>query len=84
MFELDPLSGVSEDDLIMQVNNGGVSKLDYFIHCNIKKLLNEILEEDAEFLSKTTTEKREAIELKAIDEMDEMSSAKEVKDMLNK
>lgn len=82
MFELDPLSGVSEDDLLMQLSSGGISKTDYFIHCNIKKLLDEVMEMDATFLQKPLKEKRETIEAKAKDEMDEMSGAKIVNDML--
>jgi hypothetical protein len=83
MFELDPLSGVSEDDLTMQLSQNGISKKDYFIHCNIKKLIDEMIEDDPAFLGKTLTEKREAIEAKAEEEMNEMGASGEVKKLLD-
>jgi hypothetical protein len=46
---LDPLSGVSDTDKALRLTNGGVSKTDYIISCNISALIRRALAADPTF-----------------------------------
>jgi len=37
VFQIDPLVGKTEDEKMTMLANGGVSKLDYIVSCNLKK-----------------------------------------------
>ena len=61
-LELDPFASENEDTLIMKLQNGGISKLNYTIHCNIKEFVREAVEADPKFFEKTYSEKHEVVE----------------------
>lgn len=50
VLTLDPLPGRSEDDKMVELNNGGITKLDYIISCNIEKFVTKATESDEGFL----------------------------------
>jgi hypothetical protein len=49
LLRLDPLSGISEDDKMARLSNGGITKLDYVVSSNINKFVSEAIEKDAGF-----------------------------------
>jgi hypothetical protein len=55
-FILDPLSGTDEETISAQLMNGGISKQDYVVHCNIKKFIDKAMNENNEFLKLTYDE----------------------------
>jgi hypothetical protein len=61
-LSLDPLGGVSEDDKMVRLTNGGISKLDYIISSNITALISEAVETIDDFAIKTSREQVALIE----------------------
>jgi hypothetical protein len=82
MYDLDPLSGVSEDDITQQFTNSGISKVNYVIHCNIKQFVEMAMEEDDAFLELTMKEKRTKMEEYATAEIKKESGSNQVMNQL--
>lgn len=61
VLELDPLSGRSEDDILLQLTNGGVDELDYTVHCNIDSFVRQASEADENFFTLKVSEQQEKI-----------------------
>ena len=49
IYKLDPLPGVSEDDKMTRLANGGVTEVAYIISCNIVSFVQRAVFEDADF-----------------------------------
>ena len=62
VLELDPLTGLSEEDKIMRVQNSGITRADYFISSNIAKLVTMAERTDVNFLKKTREEQYNVIQ----------------------
>ena len=78
MYDLDPLSGVSEDDITQQFSNGGISKTNYSIHCNIKQFIEIAIEDNIDFLELPMKDKRAKMEELATAEIEKESGASQV------
>lgn len=53
-FSLDPLFGVDEENKMVMLQNGGITKKDYIISCNIQAFVKRAMEEHEDFTSKDT------------------------------
>lgn len=69
MFEVDSLAGKSEDDILLAVSNGWVKKEAAIIHANIKEFVERAMDENPEFLTFTTKEKKEIVMKYAMEQM---------------
>lgn len=56
-IELDPFASENEDNLLSKLQNNGISKVNYVIHCNIKDFVKKAVEEDEDFYDKKYSEK---------------------------
>jgi len=74
-IELDPLAGVSEEDKMIRLSNGGIKRLDYIISSNITALVREAMD-DKTFILGTRAEKVAKIKELATSMMREMDSVK--------
>ncbi|WP_418894224.1 hypothetical protein [Limibacterium fermenti] len=61
IYEIDPLPGLSEDDKLVMLNNGGISEEDYAVSCNITQLVRRAKNENSGFFKKEAKEKRDLI-----------------------
>lgn len=61
LLELDPLSGITEDDKMARLSNGGITKLDYIISSNIAKFVNQAIETTTGFLNMDTVKQKDII-----------------------
>ena len=53
---LDPLAGVSDTDKALRLTNGGISKADYTISCNISSYIRRALSSDPTFATRSYDE----------------------------
>ena len=60
-YQLDPVSGKSEDDILMGNQNGWISDETAIIHANIKEFIERAIEDDAGFLKLEIKIKKEKI-----------------------
>lgn len=60
-YEIDPFAGVSEDDLMIRLSNGVITKESYYVHANIAYLIDEAIEADSNFLSYPVKQKRDIL-----------------------
>lgn len=49
---LDPLAGISDADKALRLTNGGISKADYIVSCNISAFIRRALAADATFATR--------------------------------
>lgn len=42
-YKLDPLPGLGDDDKVLRLQNGGLSKMDYIISCNITQFVHRAM-----------------------------------------
>jgi hypothetical protein len=56
IITLDPMAGVSEQDKMVRLSNGGVTKKDYIISCNIEAFVDKAIAENPDFVKMTETE----------------------------
>jgi hypothetical protein len=49
IYKLDPLPGISEDEKMTRLSNGGITEIAYIISCNIVSFVQQAVFEDAEF-----------------------------------
>jgi len=62
---LDPLSGVSEDDKMLRLSNGGITKLVYITSANIIDLVKKAYEQNKDFHGLEIEKKREWVDKEA-------------------
>jgi hypothetical protein len=82
-LELDPFASETEDSIILKLQNGGISKQDYVIHCNIKAFVKRAVTEDEKFYAKTVTERQDILNGFADELIAENSAKGKVLDMVN-
>ena len=63
LLELNPLYGMSEEEKMVILNNGGVNSEDYFISANIKQLIDELYLDSSFYLLDFITKKQKIKEL---------------------
>ena len=61
VFELDPMLGTTEDEKMVRYQNGGVTKEDYIVSCNIIPFVKRAIQENQEFLDKEYDERMKII-----------------------
>jgi hypothetical protein len=49
---LDPLAGISDADKALRLTNGGISKADYIVSCNISAFIRRALAADSTFATR--------------------------------
>jgi hypothetical protein len=72
-LELDPLAGVSDENKMLRLSNGGISRIDYVISSNITEFVRDAME-DKRFVTLTRSEKVKAIRALAEVKMKEVGS----------
>jgi hypothetical protein len=51
VYALDPLAGLGEDEKMSRLNNGGITKIDYIVSCNIEAFVQRAVYGDPGFYS---------------------------------
>ena len=82
-YEIDPFAGVLEDELLVRLQNGVISKDAYYLHANILYLIDEAIAADTNFLSYPVTQKREILLDMARQELTQMLPSSQVLNALN-
>jgi hypothetical protein len=78
VYELDPLSLISDEEKMVRLSNGGITKEDYVISCNILQLVRMAMEQDEAFMSRSLSERKEQIrKLASIDIISRLNKEKE-------
>lgn len=77
-YQLDPLSGKSEDDILMGNQNGWINDESAVIHANIKEFIERAIEDDAGFLKLEIKIKKEKIMAMADEFLKEKSAKSQV------
>lgn len=62
LLSLDPLPGMTTDDIDLEITKGRVRKIDGIIHDNLKPFLDKAISEDPQFLTKTHQEMLQVFE----------------------
>lgn len=60
-FSLDPLFGIDEENKMVMLQNGGITKKDYIISCNIQSFVKRAMEDHDDFSSKDTKAQMEIL-----------------------
>lgn len=76
ILELDPFSSRSEDSIIIQLTNDGVTHEDYIIHCNIRPFVLRAVAENPDFF-KLGLEERKSVMGRYAKQIIKDTSAKE-------
>ena len=77
-YDLDPMSGMTEDEKAMRVSNRGASKQDYIISSYITDFVRRAYEEDAAFGDKTSEQKLAVLRKYADEKMRTVNSGDKV------
>lgn len=80
---LDPFASENEDALLMKLQNGGISKEAYTVHCNIKTFVKRAVEKDENFYSLSFADKTKVIIDFAKEMIKENSASAKVLSMVN-
>lgn len=65
IYNLDPLSGMPNDEILTASSNGVINKKTYIIHSNIREFVDYLHENDPQFYSLPLLVKKEQLELLA-------------------
>jgi hypothetical protein len=74
VYDLDPLAGLTEDEKMSRLNNGGITEIGYIISSNINAFVQRAVKEDAGFYT-SDFEQQQAIILKYAQEVQAENSA---------
>jgi len=74
-YDLDPMSGLTEDEKALRVSNRGASKQDYIISSYITDFIKRAYESDAGFGEKTTEQKLTVLRKYADEKLKAVNSA---------
>lgn len=74
VLQLDPLSGISEDDKMSRLSNEGITRLDYVVSSNINKFVSDAVENVPGFADKTVKEQKVIIYKMAGDQIAEQTT----------
>lgn len=70
ILTIDPLAGISEDDKMSRLSNGGITKLDYVVSSSVNKFVEEAMQETNGFILLEPTRQREIVYAKAQAQID--------------
>jgi hypothetical protein len=73
VYDLDPLAGLTEDEKMSRLSNGGITELNYIISSNINTFIQRAVKKDGQFYSKNFDE-QQRIMLKYAKEVQEENS----------
>jgi hypothetical protein len=59
---LDPFPGIDDESKMVRMQNGGISKPDYIVSCNIHQFVKRAIEEDPKFVTLDYDDQREVLE----------------------
>lgn len=59
--ELDPMIGATQDEKMLMLQNGGITKPDYILSCNIVPFVKRAIQKDADFCSKPYEERMNVV-----------------------
>lgn len=76
---LDPFPGIEDDDKMTRMQNGGISKLDYVVSCNIHQFVRRAIEEEEDFVSQEYDDQREVLQQYAQEIIDANDQAAQLK-----
>lgn len=82
-IELDPFASEPDDMLVLKLQNNGISKLKYIVHCNIKDFVQRATEENKDFLTMSFLDKQKIIEKYAQQEIDNNTPSGKVIKLMN-
>lgn len=79
-FSLDPLFGIDEENKMVMLQNGGITKKDYIISCNIQAFVKRAMEDHADYSSMDSKRQMEILrgyaeEIQKANEEDRKASA---------
>jgi hypothetical protein len=79
VYKLDPLPGISEDEKMTRLSNGGITEVAYIVSCNIVPFVQQAVFEDAGFYKRSLDVQKEKMTEYAKKVQDENSVAVAVK-----
>lgn len=74
ILRLDPLSGISEDDKMSRLSNGGITLIDYVVSSNINKFVDAAIEKNKGFMDEDVIKQREIIYAMASEQIAESAA----------
>lgn len=82
-IDLDPFASESEDAITLKLQNGGITKQLYTIHCNIKSFIRRAIEENDNFFELQYLEKMKILTKYADEVLTKNSASAKVLQMVN-
>jgi hypothetical protein len=83
VYDLDPLAGLTDDEKMSRLSNGGITELSYILSSNINAFVQRAVKEDAAFYSKTFDEQQKIVLGYAKEVQSENSAAQQVRQTVN-
>jgi hypothetical protein len=83
VYDLDPLSGLTEDEKMSRLSNGGITELSYVVSSNINAFVQRAVKEDGRFYSKSFDEQQRIVTEYAKAVQAENSAAQQVRRALS-
>lgn len=62
VMELDPMIGITEEEKMVRYQNGGVTKEDYILSCNLVRFVKEAIHKEKGFLNMPYEKRKEIVE----------------------
>lgn len=82
ILSLDPFPGIEDDAKMTRMQNGGISKVDYVVSCNIHQFVKRAICEDPKFVSMEYEDQAEVLQEYAQEVIDANSAAAQLKNSL--
>ncbi|HET6255857.1 MAG TPA: hypothetical protein VFE32_17400 [Puia sp.] len=76
---LDPFPEIADDDKMTRMQNGGISKIDYVVSCNIHQFVRRAIDEDEKFVALDYGDQRDVLEKYAQEVIDANDQAAQLK-----
>jgi len=78
-LSLDPLPNISEEDKMMRLQNGGITKQIYILSCNIHEFIARAIEEHGDkFYSMASKDQKDILKNYALEQSEDSTSKQEV------
>jgi hypothetical protein len=83
VYDLDPLAGLTEDEKMSRLSNGGITELSYILSSNINTFVQRAVRADGQFYSKDFDEQQRIVVEYAKEVQKENSASQQVRQELN-
>jgi hypothetical protein len=83
VYDLDPLAGLSEDEKMSRLGNGGITELSYILSSNINTFVQRAVRAGGQFYSKSFDEQQRIVIEYAKEVQKENSASQQVRQALN-